>query len=223
VVASTLESAVRGSAVPGDARATFEVRLDADGNVGGVRLMSATAGDAGTWERVLKTARGALGGRALKIDGGHGGATVTVKVESNVQFPGGAKKRVEAEPVCANEIVDLIQEALENPGAIGAQTVPAAGHGAVLGTGSTPSDVYWDERRKKFCIPVGIRGRVDLSNIGAHAINVVKSSFTVKRDGERALPADEVLPIDTRVPWARPDPTLTRAPPPKKKKKKPER
>ena len=42
----------------------------------------------------------------------------------------------------------------------------------------------------------------------------------MKHDGERALPAEDVLPIDTRVPWARADPTLTRAPPPPRKKKK---
>ena len=55
-MASTLESAVRSSAIPGDTRATFEVRLGADGNVEGVRLVSASAGDAGTWEQVVKTA-----------------------------------------------------------------------------------------------------------------------------------------------------------------------
>jgi hypothetical protein len=223
VVASVIADAVRGAPIPADARATFEVRLDADGNVAGVRLVTASAGDQQMWDRVVRSAKGSLGGRSLKVGGQErAGATVTVKIESNVQFPGGSKQRVTAEPVCANDALAAIEAALKDPRSIGAD-LPAPGtagtHGAALGAAGLPPP-EWDEQRKKFCIPVGIRGRVDLANIGAHAVNVVKSTFTVKRDGERALPAGDVLPIDTRVPWARPDPTLQKAPPPPKKKKK---
>lgn len=222
VVAGALTDAVRSSAIPGDARATFEVRLGANGNVEGVALKSASAGDAGAWDRVVRAAKGSLAGRALRMgEGGQRGATVTVKVESKTQYPAGNKEKVIAEPVCLNEIVDQITAALQDPSQIGAGPPLAAGRGATLGAGFMPPAGYeWDEQRKKFCIPVGVRGKGDVSNIGAHAQTVVRSTFSVKRDGEKALPAEDILPIDTRVPWAREDPTL-RKPPPKPKKKKP--
>jgi hypothetical protein len=228
VVATTIADVVRSSAVPGDARATFEVKLGAGGSVDSVRLLSSTAGDAGTWERVVRSAKGSLGGRALAMGGDTSrGATVIVKVESSVQYPAGSKTKLDVEPVCANEIIDQIEEALKNPGAVGAgvQGPGAGGRGAVLGAGSPPEGMVWNAERKKFCIPVGIRGRGDAANFGAHAVNVVKSTFTVKRDGERSLPAGEVKPLDDRVPWARPDPTRTKLPTPQwnKKKKKMER
>lgn len=224
VVASTLADAVRSAAVPGDARATFEVRIGAAGDVQGVRLVSATAGDGPAWDRVVKSAKGSLAGRALRAGDGKAGATVLVKIESKVQYPAGSKVKVDTEPVCLNDVVDQITAALQDPGSIGAGPPMAGAHGASLGAGFTPPAGYeWDEGRKKFCIPVGIRGRGDLSNIGAHAQTVVRSSFSVKRDGERALPAEDILPIDTRVPWAKEDPTLRKPPPAKKKKKGPPR
>lgn len=223
VVASSIADAVRSSAIPGDARASFEVRLGAGGDVEGVRLLSSTAGDAATWERVVRSAKGLLAGRALRVGpDARGGTTVVVKIESSVQYPAGSKQKLDVEPVCANEVLDAIAEALKNPGAIGAGLQQGVGgRGAVLGAGMAPPEgMYWDPARKKFCVPIGIRGRGDMSNAGAHPVNLIKSSFTVKHDGERSLPAEDVLPIDTRVPWARADPTLTRAPPPPKKKKK---
>ncbi|WP_437590199.1 hypothetical protein [Sorangium sp. So ce1000] len=44
------------------------------------------------------------------------------------------------------------------------------------------------------------------------------AELAVKREGERALPHEDILPIDTRVPWAPKDPKKMKLPPPKKKK-----
>lgn len=220
VVAGALADAVRSSAIPGDTRATFEVRLGASGKVEGVTLKSASAGDAGAWDKVVRAARGSLAGRALRVGEGQGASTVVVKVESKTQYPAGNKEKVVTEPVCLNEIVDQISAALQDPSQIGAGGPFAPGR-AALGAGALPPGYEWDEQRKKFCIPIGIRGRGDVSNIGSHAQTMVRSTFTVKRDGERALPAEDVLPIDTRVPWAKEDPTLRKPPPKPKKKKKP--
>jgi hypothetical protein len=217
-VATTLADAVRSSA-PVDARATFEVKLGAGGEVEGVRLVSASAGDAGTWARVVASARGTLGARALQMSGDGKGATVLVKVESNVQYPAGSKTAVDVQPVCAEEELAKIAEALKNGPNPDLQRGPRPEPGMV----AIPDDGPDADRKRRFCIPIGLRGKGDVSNIGAHAVNVVKSTFTVTRPGEKALDPDAVRPVDTRVPWAPEDPTKVRpaAPPKKKKKKKP--
>ena len=216
----TRSSSPRGSAVrtsaPVDARATFEVKLGGGGQVESVRLVSASAGDAGTWARVVASARGSLGTRALQMSGDGKGATVIVKVESNVQFPAGSKKAVDVTPVCAEEELAKIAEAMKNGLSPDLTRGPLPEPGMV----AIPDDGPEGERKRRFCIPVGIRGKGDVSNIGAHAVNVVKSTFTVTRPGEKALDPDAVRPIDTRVPWAPEDPTKVRPAMPKKKKKK---
>jgi hypothetical protein len=217
-VATSLADAVRSSA-PVDARATFEVKLGAGGQVEGVRLVSASAGDAGTWARVVANARGALGGRALQMSGDGKGATVIVKVESNVQYPAGSKTKIDMQPVCAEEELARMADALKNIGN-GVNDDLQRGPRPEPGMVAIPDDGPDAERKRKFCIPIGIRGKGDVSNIGAHAVNVVKSTFSVSRPGEKALDPDAVRPIDTRVPWAPPDPTKVRPAMPKKKKKK---
>ena len=215
-VATTLADAVR-SAAPVDARATFEVKLGAGGQVEGVRLLSASAGDASTWARVVASAKGSLGGRALQMSGDGKPATVIVKVESNVQFPAGSKKAVDMQPVCAEEELAKMADALQN----GLNPDLARGPRPEPGMAALPVDDGPDaERKRKFCIPVGFRGKGDVSNLGAHAVNVVKSTFTVTKAGEKALDPEAVRPIDTRVPWAPEDPTKVRPNLPKKKKKK---
>ncbi|WP_437307093.1 hypothetical protein [Sorangium sp. So ce388] len=215
VVASTLADTVRSSAAPLDARATFEVKLGADGQVLGVRLVSATAGDGPTWERIVGAAKGALAGTALQMGPDKAPVTVTVKVESKVQYPSGSKKKPKAELVCAEEVLEQLQQAMEDPNRLG--QLGGAGRG-----GAPPAANLDDEERKRlFCIPVGLRAKGDLSDIGAHKVNVVSASFAVKREGERALPHEDILPIDTRVPWAPKDPKKMKLPPrPKKKWKK---
>ncbi|MGK3989318.1 hypothetical protein WME99_40100 [Sorangium sp. So ce136] len=215
VVASTLADTVRSSAAPLDARATFEVKLGADGQVLGVRLVSATAGDGPTWERIVGAAKGALAGTALQMGPDKAPVTVTVKVESKVQYPSGSKKKPKAELVCAEEVLAQLQQAMEDPNRLG--QLGGAGR-----DGAPPAANMDDEERKRlFCIPVGLRAKGDLSDVGAHRVNVVSASFAVKREGERALPHEDILPIDTRVPWAPKDPKKMKLPPrPKKKWKK---
>lgn len=215
-VATTLADAVRSSA-PVDARATFEVKLGTGGQVESVRLVSASAGDAGTWARVVASAKGSLGGRALQMSGDGKPATVIVKVESNTQFPAGSKKAVDMQPVCAEEELAKMADAIQN----GLNADIQRGPRPEPGMAALPADDGPEaERKRRFCIPVGMRGKGDVSNLGAHAVNVVKSTFTVTKPGEKALDPDAVRPIDTRVPWAPEDPTKVRPALPKKKKKK---
>lgn len=218
-VATRLADAVRTTA-PLNARATFEVKLGAGGQVEGVRLVSASDGDAGTWARVVASARGAIGATALTMKGDGKGATVTVKVESKVQYPAGSKDKIDMQPVCAEEELAKMADALQNlgnglNGDLQRGPRPEPGMAAL-----PPSDGDEAPKKRKFCIPIGVRATFDASNFGAHAVNVVKSTFSVARPGEKAMDADAVRPIDTRVPWAPEDPTKVRVPPPKKKKKK---
>lgn len=214
LVATTLADVVRASTAPLDARATFEVKLGTDGQVLGVRLVSATAGDGPTWDRIVDAARSTLAGRAMQMGPDRTPVTVTVKVESKVQYPSGSKKKPKLELVCAEEVLEQIQQALENSNQIGARSDPDGVEAP------SPADADEEERKRRFCIPIGLRAKVDLSDIGAHMVNVVSASFAVKREGERALPHEDILPIDTRVPWAPKDPKKMKLPKPKKKPKK---
>ncbi|MEP7120169.1 MAG: hypothetical protein ABJE95_04625 [Byssovorax sp.] len=219
-VAVRVADAVRTSA-PLNARATFEVKLGAEGQVEGVRLVSASDGDASTWARVVASARAGIGATALKMKGDGKGATVTVKVESKVQYPAGSKEKLEMAPVCAEEELAKMADALQNlgnglNGDLQRGPRPEPGMAAI-----PPGDDDGLPKKRKFCIPIGVRGTFDASNFGAHAVNVVKSTFSVTRPGEKAFEPDAVRPIDNRVPWAPEDPTKVRPAMPKKKKKKP--
>jgi hypothetical protein len=165
---------------------------------------------------VVASAKGSLGGRALQMSGDGKPATVIVKVESNTQFPAGSKKAVDMQPVCAEEELAKLADTLQN----GLNPDLQRGPRPEPGMAALPADDDAAERKRKFCIPIGLRGKGDVSNIGAHAVNVVKSTFTVTRPGEKALDPEAVRPIDTRVPWAPEDPTKVRPAMPKKKKKK---
>ncbi|WP_437577611.1 hypothetical protein [Sorangium sp. So ce887] len=214
VVASTLADTVRSSTAPLDARATFEVKLGADGQVLGVRLVSASAGDGPTWDRIVDAAKGALAAGALQMGSDRQPVTVTVKVQSKVQYPSGSRKKPKPELVCAEEVFEQIAQAMENPNMLGGRR--GADDGA-----PQAADMDEEERKRLFCIPIGLRVKGDLSDIGAHKVNVVSASFAVKREGERALPHEDILPVDTRVPWAPKDPKKVKPPPrPKKKWKK---
>jgi hypothetical protein len=219
VVSTALRDALRSS-TPLDARATFEVKLGGDGSVEGIRMVSASAGDASTWARVVSAARGSLASRTLQMGGEGKGVTVIVKVESSVEYPAGSKQKIDFQPVCANEVFEQIEAAIQ---AVSQGVAPGLVRGVRDDKGTfIPYTEMDDDQRRRFCIPIGIRGKGDASNIGAHATNVVRSSFKVVRAGEKALQPEAVLPVDTRVPWARADPTKTRptTPPPLKKKKK---
>lgn len=217
VVATSVADAVRTSSIR-DARATFEIKLAADGTVQGVRMVSASGGDATTWASVVNAAKNSLSAKTLQMGPDGKGATVTVKVESKIQYPAGSKEKYKVEPVCANEIIQMIEDAVQNgsvAGMVGTRGV-RTDSGRFI-----PYNEMTEEERSRFCIPLpAIRVSGDLSNIGAHTTNFVSSSFQVKRDGEKALPADASLPLETRAPWLPVRDGKVRAPPPPKKKKK---
>ncbi len=118
-VASAVGQAVRGSAAPAVARASFEVRLGPGGQVLGVRVAGFNAGASDVWERVAQAVKALLAGRALHMNDAYKkGGTVYVDVSSTLELPSG-------------------------------------GPGGLEGAGA----------------------RFDLSNIGAHAGRVVRTSF----------------------------------------------
>jgi hypothetical protein len=221
IVAGSIADALRNSALT-DTKGTFEVKLGADGNVESVRFVGSSDGDGKQWAAVAEAARRSLSGRVLQMGPDKQGVTVVVKVESKVQYPAGTKERVDVKPVCANEVIEQMTAAIEGAMQPG---------GAVRGIrddkgGFIPYNELDDERRSRFCIPIGIKAVIDPANIGAHMTNVVSSSFQVKRSGEQALPADAAMPIDRGAPWMPVAKGKTRPPPPppkKKKKKKPRR
>jgi hypothetical protein len=225
VVASALASAVRSSEAPADARATFEVRLGADGKVIGIRVVSSTKGDAGTWERVAKSAGANLAARALAMNGDAAarGATVTVKVESKLVYPAGTKEKYDVQPVCAEEVIEeaikAIQEGTAGEPSRGPINDPAMNRPDPA-AGLTNADD--EERKRRFCIPIGVRGKGDLSNLGAHKQTVVRSTFKVLIPGVKAL--EDVKKVETGAPWSKPDPNKVQRIKkkwPKKKKKAP--
>jgi hypothetical protein len=221
VVASTVADAMRHSALT-DTKGTFEIKLSAEGNVESVRFVGSTDGNATQWAGVADAARRSLAGRALQMGPDKQGVTVVVKVESKVKYPAGTKERVDIKPVCANEVIEQMAAAIEGamqPGGVVRGVRDDKG-------GFIPYNELDDERRSRFCIPIGIRAVIDPANIGAHMTNSVRSSFQVKRSGEQALPADAALPIDRGAPWMPVAEGKTRPPPPppkKKWKKKPRR
>ncbi|MDI3288708.1 hypothetical protein [Polyangium sp. 15x6] len=212
-VAQTVASAVRGSAVK-DARATFEVKLSADGRVEGVRLVSSTDNNANHWVGVVESVRASLDGKALQMGSDKQSVTVVVKVESRIQLPSGSKAPVTIKPKCANE--EMLRLAAAAREATKAGEVP--GHTDALGRFIPDNDAFDDEILRYFCIPVGFRGIGDLSDIGAHEVNVVSVSFEVKRTWEKPLLPGAPKPIDRRAPWLPEDPK--KAKPPQKKKKR---
>ncbi len=94
-VASAIGAAVRGSETPDVGRASFEVRLGADGRVIGVRLASSSGGASAVWDRVAKAAAAILASRSLQMSGAYAkGAIVYVDVSSTVALPSGANSAV---------------------------------------------------------------------------------------------------------------------------------
>ncbi len=228
VVAGTLADAVRSSAAPADARATFEVQIGGNGKVNGVRLVSSSAGSEATWQNVTQRATAALGVKALAMTGdAANGATVIVKVESKEAFAAGSKKQVDVKPVCANEIVEELADALKpliaepSRDTVDEPETPSAAAKREPPPAPKPADA-----RRKLCIPIGVAGVGDASNLGTHLQKTVRTSYQVVVAGNRKLPADEAMPLDKRAPWLEAAPGTAEKVykpwkrPPKKKKKK---
>lgn len=219
VVSGVIADAVRAAAPAEDSRATFEVKLGAGGAVESVRVVSSTHGDAGHWARAVGRAQASLASRSLAAPGA-GGATLRVKVETTHRYPAGSKKQIDMAPVCAEDVLKQIEQFVEDPSSAGAGSMKIPGGRPMLGAGSNLPGP--DGERRRFCIPVGVGGTGDASNLGAHLQTVVKSSVEVVRGGERALPSERAMPVDDRAPWLPADPNKAARPAaPKKKKKKP--
>jgi hypothetical protein len=218
VVATSVASVVRSSDTPGDAKATIEVKLGTDGKVTSVRVVKSNGGDAGAWDRVAKNAAAQLAGKSLTMTGDAAahGATVTVNVESKEVFAAGTNQKLDAQPVCAEEVLAQMANALADPAnALGGAGDPAARQ---INANALANQ---DPAKRKFCIPVGIMGKGDVSNVGSHAQRVVSTKFTVNVPGSRVLA--DVKKVDTRAPWSAEDPNLVRAKRPWEKKKKPKK
>ncbi len=97
-VASAVGTAVRGTETPSVGRATFEIRLSADGRVLGVRIVSATAGASDAWDRAAKAAAAALASRTLQMNANYAkGAMIYVDVSSTLALPSGGTSGVSQE------------------------------------------------------------------------------------------------------------------------------
>lgn len=89
-VASTLRDAVQSSDTPGDSRASFEIRINAAGQVVGIKVLRSNTGDPAMWARIAQAASARLAGRGLVLSGDYAkGAVVTVDVVSTIQAPSG--------------------------------------------------------------------------------------------------------------------------------------
>jgi hypothetical protein len=100
IVARAFEDSARGTTLPHDCRASFEVHVGPAGEVIAVRHLSATAGDATTWQRVGSRAAAALKARPLPTGGrARRGAIVQVTVVSRFVYPSGS-----AEPTAADAL-----------------------------------------------------------------------------------------------------------------------
>ncbi|HVK69495.1 MAG TPA: hypothetical protein VM694_33790, partial [Polyangium sp.] len=153
VVASTIASAVRGSAVK-DARATFEVKLDAQGKVEGVRLVSTTDANANHWTGVVEAVKSGLSARSLQMGPDKQGVTIVVKIESKVQYPAGSTVKGEIKPLCANEVIEqlalAIQDGMSQGGGGGYTRGVRDDQGRFIPYGDLD-----EERKRLFCIPIG--------------------------------------------------------------------
>ena len=83
------EDMVRPSDTPVDSHAVFEIVVDGAGNVTGVTLVGANAGRP-SWERVASKLAVALRSKKLTMRG-HGGAVVTLSVDSRWTMPSGGR------------------------------------------------------------------------------------------------------------------------------------
>lgn len=220
-VASAVADAVRGAAAPADSKATFEVRLGADGKLLGVKVVSSDGGTADGWDHAAKTAAASIAAKPMLMTGEAAGrgAIVTVKIDSRRQFASGATKRAQAKPVCADQVLRQLAEQMSD-------LAGDKGHGPSRdpGVGGRAPAVDTNEVDSKFCIPIGVGVRLDPSDVGSVMKTVVSSQFSVAIPGLKML--DDVKPIDTRAPWSAADPNTVRKRDfikPKRKKKKDEK
>jgi hypothetical protein len=194
-VATAVSTAVRGTAAPHNARATFEIQLGPDGQVISARLIKASAGDPAQWQSALNSAKAQLAAQGLAMTGSaaKSGATVRVSVTTKHVFPTGTGRKVELKPQCANGMINELAVAARRK-SDDAVTDPNAVPDVV--TGANP----FVDANGLPCIPVGVGGTMDASNIGAHRQLMVQTQFDVQLPDVVALPTD-VHEVNTDAPW----------------------
>ncbi len=95
-VATAVQTAGRALTVPKDTRFRIEVELDREGNVLGARVLSASAGDEGTWSGLVEAVRGGLGKRVqIGADVRRAGGRVVVDAEVKHVFVSGSDGTVQ--------------------------------------------------------------------------------------------------------------------------------
>lgn len=189
IVAGTVADATRTVPVPHNTRASFEVQLAPDGSVRSTKVISASGGDAAAWDAAAKSVAASLGGRSLAMgaDGARSGATVVVSVTTKHVYPAGTSRRAEVKPVCANQLInDLADAASTQPG-------PP--------TGNAPGPSLFTDENGRPCIPVGVAGISDVSNLGATKQIQVQTKTQVKIAGASDLPSAPIERVDNSAPW----------------------
>ncbi len=183
IVVGAVSAQTRTLSVPHNTRASFTVKLGPGGKVQGVRVSSASAGDAAAWEGAAKAVAAQLSGKQLGLgDAASSGATVVVSVTVRHVFPTGSAKGADVKPVCANQLInDIVDAADKKPAAAGEATIP----------------MFTDENGRP-CIPVGVGGTADAANIGATKQIQVTTSTKVLVDGKEALPLD-IRPVNKDI------------------------
>jgi hypothetical protein len=177
---------MRSVAVPHNTRATFEVKLGPGGKLLGARVVSSSGGDAAQWDAAAKSVAASLAKQNLPLgpDADKTGVTVKVTVTQKHVFPSGTAKGADIKPKCANGFInEIIDAADDKPMRPVDPKIP----------------MFQDEHGRP-CIPVGIDGVSDVSNLGAQKQIQVESSFQVIIPGQLDLPAD-VVPVNTDAPW----------------------
>ncbi len=198
-VVSAVSTAVQGTPAPHNGRATFEIKLGPNGQVLGARVVKSSAGDPAMWDAALKKAQAQIATKALAMTGeaAKSGATVRVSVVTRHVFPTGTGKKLELKPQCANGLINELavatrkkaEQAVDDPNAIPAEI---EGANPFVDASGMP------------CIPIGVGGTADLSNIGAHRQLQVQTQFEVVLADARALPSS-VDKVNKDAPWIKSD------------------
>jgi hypothetical protein len=188
-VVGAVSTATRALPVAHNTRASFEVKLDGSGKVTSVRVLKASGGDAATWSGAAKAAAASLSGKDLGLGSAKGvGATVTVDVKVRHVFPSGASKAADVRPVCANQIINDVAE--------------AATSGKSKDAGDGADIPLFTDANGRPCIPIGVTGVTDETNIGATKQIQVQTSSRVTINGKKALPSD-LQKVDKSAFWVK--------------------
>jgi hypothetical protein len=167
-VVSALEVAAASSEAP-DGNATFDVAIDSSGRVS-VELLSATEASQ-AWGRVGAAASATLDPKRMRIPPGARGWHVVATVEAKVQYPNGTDPKKLGTHVDASAspalTVNEHRTSIEDPPIVFKKVpgVVVAHSGKVCSVSLSVGLSFLS----------GISGGCDPSNIGAHALRVVRS------------------------------------------------